>query len=259
MKKQACLIPALILTGILAPRLTAQIAITTNYTQDFGALGTALPGGWGVWTSSTTTGNGNAFTWNITPTANDASATATNYFRNLPGAGQTWSASLSAGSDRALGWRAGNAASRDGSITFSLTDSTGYNFDSLSFKVFTPNSAGTAATFQFQYQIGALTGRLRISAPPFLTRPSAPPVRPPLPSLPSHSPHRTSQCSTTDRAKSLSVGTIQGRAERPGTPSRSTTLPTPPALSPSPPPTPPSSAGSLSAVRFGTGGVSAAD
>jgi hypothetical protein len=148
--------PIVFLIGLAAtaPSLRAQIAISTSYIQNFDSLGTALPSGWGVWTNSTTTGNGTAFTWSTTPVANNAGGTATNYFRNLPGAGQTWSVGLSSGSDRGLGWRGDSAAARDGSVTFSLSNSTGYNFDSLSFKLYTPNSAGSAATFQFQYQIG---------------------------------------------------------------------------------------------------------
>lgn len=132
----------------------AQIAIATTYTQNFDTIGTSLPGGWGVWTSSTSTGNGTAFTWNTTATANNAAASPTTYFRNLPGASQTWSAGLSAGTDRAIGWRAGDAASRDGSITFALSNTSGYNLTNLSFQLFTPNNTGTAGTFQLQYQIG---------------------------------------------------------------------------------------------------------
>ncbi|MDI1320429.1 MAG: PEP-CTERM sorting domain-containing protein [bacterium] len=133
----------------------AQVSIVSSYTENFDALGTALPAGWGVWTSSTATGNGTTFTWATAPIANNATAGATNYFRNLPGASQTWTSSLSTGTDRALGWRAGNAASRDGSVTFSLAHTAGYNLTSLSFQLFTPNSIGTAGTFQLQYQLGA--------------------------------------------------------------------------------------------------------
>ena len=133
----------------------AQISIVSSYTQDFDSIGTSLPSGWGVWTSSTTTGNGTAFTWATTPIANNASATATNYFRNLPGAAQTWTSTLATGSDRAIGWRAGTTASRDGSITFTLSNTAGYNLSSLSFQLFTPNSSGTAGTFQLQYQLGS--------------------------------------------------------------------------------------------------------
>ena len=132
----------------------AQIAITTTYAQNFDALGTNLPAGWGVWTNSTSSSNGNAFTWNTAAIANNAGATATTYFRNLPGASQAWSTSLSAGTDRAIGWRAGDAASRDGSITFSLSNTSGYSLTTLSFQLFTPNSTGAAGTFQLQYQIG---------------------------------------------------------------------------------------------------------
>ena len=113
-----------------------------------------MPAGWGVWTSSTATGNGTAFTWATAPVANNATVTASNSFRNLPGASQTWSSSLAGGTDRAIGWR-GNTATRDGSITFTLANTAGYNFSSLSFQLFTPNSSGTAATYQLQYQIGS--------------------------------------------------------------------------------------------------------
>lgn len=132
----------------------AQIAITTSYAQNFDTIGTSLPTGWRVWTNSTSTSNGTAFTWNPAALANNAGASATTFFRNLPGASQAWSAGLSSGTDRALAWRAGDAGSRDGSITFSLSNTSGYNLTSLSFQLFTPNSTGTAGTFQLQYQIG---------------------------------------------------------------------------------------------------------
>jgi hypothetical protein len=146
-------LPVLAVLG-MASLASAQVSITTSYTQDFDSLGSGLPAGWNVWTSSTATGNGSAFTWNTAALANNATVNATNYFRNLPGASQTWSSTLSAGSDRALGWRAGNAASRDGSITFSLANTAGYTLTSLSFQLFTPNSVNTAGTFQLQYQLG---------------------------------------------------------------------------------------------------------
>ncbi|HVS50898.1 MAG TPA: hypothetical protein VHD62_00990 [Opitutaceae bacterium] len=140
--------------GIVATVGRAQIAIVSSYTENFNSLGTALPSGWAVWTSSTSSGNGTAFTWSGAQIANNASFSAGTAFRNLPGASQTWSASLSSGSDRALGWRGDSAAARDGSITFTLSNTLGYDFTGLSFKAFTPNSSGSAATIQFQYQIG---------------------------------------------------------------------------------------------------------
>lgn len=154
----------------------AQIAITTTYTQNFDTIGGGLPGGWGVWTNSTATGNGAAFTWNPTATANNAAASAATYFRNLPGAGQTWSAGLSAGADRAIGWRAGDAASRDGSITFSLSNTSGYNLTSLGFQLFTPNSTGTAGTFQLQYQIGSSGTFTQLAAVSYLNNTAQSPL-----------------------------------------------------------------------------------
>ena len=137
--------------------LHAQVSIVASYTQNYNSIGTALPAGWDVWTSSTATGNGLAGSWSTAPAANNATASASTYFRNLPGASQNWTASLSAGTDRAIGWRTGNAASRDGSITFTLANTTGYNLNSLSFQLFTPNSSGASGpgTYQLQYQIGA--------------------------------------------------------------------------------------------------------
>ena len=146
-------LPLLVL-AVAAPQALAQIAIATSYTENFDSLGTALPSGWGVWTSSTATGNGTAFTWSTAQVANNASFDVGGAFRNLPGASQTWSAGLTTGTDRALGWRGDSAAARDGSLTFTLNDSNGYNFNSLTFHAFTPNSSGSTATFDFQYQIG---------------------------------------------------------------------------------------------------------
>jgi hypothetical protein len=85
---------------------------------------------------------------------------------------------LSSGTDRALGWRAGNADSRDGSITFTWTNTAGWSFSALSFDLFTPNSTGTAASFNLEYQIGAtgtfsqLVGSLYTTVP----TPTAPAV-----------------------------------------------------------------------------------
>ena len=133
----------------------SSVAVATSYTENFDNLGTALPTGWGVWNASTATANGTASAWSSEPAANNAATATNNYFRNLPGASQTWSSTLSTGTDRALGWRASNVESRDGSITFTWTNTTSWNFSSLSFDLFTPNSTGTAASFNLEYQIGA--------------------------------------------------------------------------------------------------------
>lgn len=151
--------PSLRLAAVLAATWLAnisgaQVSVVSSYHQDFNAIGTALPDGWGVWMSSTATGNGSAFPWSVAEVPNNGVAVAASYFRNLPGASQTWSAGLSGGTDRAIGWRAGNAASRDGSITFTLINTTDWTLDSLSFQLFTPNDSGTAGTFQLEYQIG---------------------------------------------------------------------------------------------------------
>ena len=148
---------AMLATAIAATSGFAQASMVSSYSQDFNSIGTALPTGWAVWTSSTTNSNGTSFTWDGTALANNASWTSGTTFRNLPGASQSWSAGLSSGTDRALAWRAGSAATRDGSITFTLSNTSGYTFDSLSFQLFTPNSSGTAGTFQLQYQIGSGT------------------------------------------------------------------------------------------------------
>lgn len=148
----------LFLTLALATAGRSAVAVTSSYTENFDSLGTALPEGWGVWTSSTASGNGTAFSWGglpATPTANNAPATVDTYFRNLPGASQTWAPALSSGVDRALGWRANNVESRDGSITFTWTNTSRWTFSELSFDLFTPNSTGTAASFNLEYQIGS--------------------------------------------------------------------------------------------------------
>lgn len=133
----------------------SSVAVISSYTENFDNLGTALPEGWEVWTASGATENGTAFAWSTGNVANNAVASATTHFRNLPGASQTWSSTLASGTDRALGWRAGNTDSRDGSITFTWTNTTSWTFSALSFDLFTPNSTGTVATFNLEYQIGA--------------------------------------------------------------------------------------------------------
>lgn len=144
----------LLLGVAITTSLSGQVSVVSNYTQDFDSIGTALPDGWAVWTNSSTTSNGTTFAWDTATVANNAGVSSTSYFRNVPGASQTWSAGLSSGSDRALGWRAGNAASRDGSITFTLSNTADWAFNSLSFDLFTPNNAGSAGTFLLEYQIG---------------------------------------------------------------------------------------------------------
>ena len=142
----------------LANVARAQATLTLSagtYTQNFDSIGTALPPGWAVWTNSTTTGNGTTFSWSGTQIANNAAFATGTAFRNLPGASQTWSAGLTSGTDRGLGWRGDSVAARDGSITLTLTSTSGFSLTGLSFKAYTPNSSGTAATIQFQYQIGA--------------------------------------------------------------------------------------------------------
>ena len=173
---------ALLLTTLAlttAGRSADAVSVATSYTETFDALGSGLPAGWNVWTSSTATDNGSAFTWSTAAIANNAAASASSAFRNLPGASQAWTAALADGTDRALGWRAGNAASTDGSITFTWANTAGWTLTSLSLDLFTPNSAGTAATFALEYQIGsggtftALAGKSYTTIPVPSTTPSA--------------------------------------------------------------------------------------
>lgn len=132
----------------------AQVIISETYTQNFDSLGAGLPAGWAVWTSSQSDGNGTSFSWVSTELSNNAGFSATSAFRNIPGSSQNWTPSLSSGSDRALGWRAGSAASREGSITFTLENTAGYALNELSFQLFTPNSTGASAPIEMMYQIG---------------------------------------------------------------------------------------------------------
>ena len=150
----------------------SSVSVATSYTQNFDGLGTALPDGWGVWTASTATDNGSAFTWSTSSVANNAGASASTYFRNLPGASQTWSSALSTGTDRALGWRGDLVAARDGSITFTWTNTTSWTFSALSFDLFTPNDAGTAATFNLEYQIGAKSTFSQLAGKSYTTVPT---------------------------------------------------------------------------------------
>lgn len=159
-----------------AASASAQISVTNTYTENFDNIGTALPAGWGVWLDSTTTGNGTAFAWTTTQVANNAGTSATNYFRNLPGASQVWSAGLTTGTDRALGWRGGNANSRDGSITLTFTNTLGWGFSTMSFDIFTPNSTGTAQTFNLEYQIGSSGTFIQLAGKSYTTGTAANPL-----------------------------------------------------------------------------------
>jgi hypothetical protein len=162
----------LCLTLALTTAGRSAVPVAANYTETFDTLGTGLPAGWGVWTDSAAAANGNTFAWNPTEIGNNTAASASSYFRNLPGAGQVWTASLSTGSDRALGWRAGNAASRDGSITYTWAHTAGWSLTSLSVDLFTPNDAGTAATFALEYQLGTAGSFSVLAGTTYSTRPT---------------------------------------------------------------------------------------
>jgi len=146
--------------------------VVSTYTENFDTLGAGLPAGWDVWTASTATGNGTAFNGVSAVTANNAAFADATTFRNVPGASQAWSASLSTGADRALGWRAGSTASRDGSITLTWTNTASWSFSSLSFDLFTPNSAGTTATFNLEYQIGGTGVFSQLAGKSYTTQPT---------------------------------------------------------------------------------------
>lgn len=151
------------------------VSVVSNYTENFNTLGTALPAGWEVWTASSATGNGTAFNWSSASAAlisNNAAFADATTFRNVPGASQSWSAGLSAGTDRALGWRAGNAGSRDGSITLTWADTANWSFSTLSFDLFTPNSSGLTATFNLEYQIGATGTFSQLGGTTYTTQPT---------------------------------------------------------------------------------------
>jgi hypothetical protein len=163
-----------LLTLVLSASGRSAVSVVSTYTENFDALGTALPAGWEVWTASSTTGNGTAFNWSSASAAlisNNAVFADATTFRNVPGASQSWSAGLSAGTDRALGWRAGNAGSRDGSITLTWADTVNWSFSALSFDIFTPNSSGLTATFNLEYRIGETGTFSLLSATTYTTQP----------------------------------------------------------------------------------------
>mgnify|MGYP001028196241 CR=1 FL=1 len=140
---------------VVTPQVSdAQTTITLHYQQSFDSLGSGLPSGWDVWTDSTAISNGAAAAFSRTLSANNAAFSPDTAFRNVPGASQVWSAARSTGEDRALGWRAGSAVTRDGSITFTLSNSEGYMFSDLHFDIFTVNSSGTTAPLELFYRIG---------------------------------------------------------------------------------------------------------
>jgi hypothetical protein len=149
---------AILAFSLALPESEAQVTLTgTGYQQNFDLLGSGLPQGWSVWTSSTDSTLGLASTFNSAPTnwnAGDGSGP----FRNSSGASITWGSSSSAqssNSNRALAWRPIDAASRSGSISFAVTNTLNLTNFALQLTVFQANeTSNTTNSYALEYRVG---------------------------------------------------------------------------------------------------------
>lgn len=136
----------------LAVQAKAQLVLSgTSYMQDFDGLVGGLPTGWSVSTSATLSGLGTATTF--TSTATDwNTGSGSNAFRNISAPISSGSQSIS--TDRALGWRPLNAGSRNGAITLTLANTTGFQNFSMSFSLFTGNDVANNQSYAVEYRLG---------------------------------------------------------------------------------------------------------
>jgi hypothetical protein len=139
---------------------SAQVNLTgISYTQDFNSLGSGLPAGWSVNTSTTSSTLGNPGSFTAAATTWAASTTLTD-FRNVAGDNIAFgSASGTQSSDlnRALGWRPLAAATdaRSGSIMLTIANTTGFQDFALSVQVFTGNDSSTSSqSYLLEYRVG---------------------------------------------------------------------------------------------------------
>jgi len=143
---------------LITNRLTAQVSLTSSpYTENFDAVGNALPAGFSVRTGASTTSLGTtvAFT-----TAATAWNNATGAFKNFASAtaGATATATVqAAATDRALGLRQTAAVGDgNGAFVFQLANTTGKAALKLSFNLQSLDaSSPRTATWRVDYGIGA--------------------------------------------------------------------------------------------------------
>jgi hypothetical protein len=144
-----------------AATASAQVNLTgLSYTENFNSVGSGLPAGWSVHTSTTasTLGNPASFTSAATTWA---AGTALTDFRNVAGDNIPFGSSFAPqGSDlnRAIGWRPLAAATdaRTGAIMLTIADTSGFENFLLSVKVFTPSDNSTGSqTYLLEFRVGS--------------------------------------------------------------------------------------------------------
>src|SRR4051812_29140753 len=134
----------LLILSLLAAATAAQAQVNLagiSYSENFNSVGTGLPAGWSVRTSTTSTTLGNLANFTAAPTT-WAAVTALTDFRNVASDNIAFgSGSGTQGSDlnRAIGWKPLAAATdaRTGAIMLTLADTKGFKDFSLSVTVFT--------------------------------------------------------------------------------------------------------------------------
>lgn len=139
---------------------SAQVNLTgISYTQNFNNVGSGLPAGWSVHTTTTASTLGNL--GNFTTAATTwAAGTALTDFRNVASDNLAFgAASGTQASDlnRAIGWRPLAAATdaRSGSIMLTIADTAGFQDFALSVRVFTGNDSATSSqTYLLEFRVG---------------------------------------------------------------------------------------------------------
>ncbi len=138
----------------------AQVNLTgISYTQNFNNVGSGLPPGWSVRTTTTagTLGNVGTFT---TAATTWAAGTALTDFRNVASDNLAFGAAAGTQSsdlNRAIGWRPLAAATdaRSGAIMLTIADTAGFQDFALSVRVFTGNdSAASSQTYLLEFRVG---------------------------------------------------------------------------------------------------------
>ena len=148
---------------MIAVAAQAQLSITgSSYTENFNSIGSGLPTGWSVYTSTSVSTLGTAATF-TTATTTWATTTVGTDFRNVSSNNITYTttgATQAANTDRALGWRPVGSDSatvtpgRTGAVMLTLANTSGYQNFSLSVDIFTVNITASSQTYVLEYRVG---------------------------------------------------------------------------------------------------------
>jgi hypothetical protein len=164
MKKLFTLLSVFSVLALTANPGLAQVAISSNYFQNFNSLGSGLPAGWGVYTnvSATTIGSNTAFIHTNANSTTNTWANTTGAFKNLAAStgltnGAT-TAEQQASANRALGLRGSGSfadvASNRVSLNFNFS-TIGVEIASLSLDAMLLVVEGRQMIWDIQFGLGA--------------------------------------------------------------------------------------------------------